>query len=220
MSVPFFVGHRVPPGMADVSHPLVARVYDAVVVDRLFGRHRAYLADGLSGAVLDLGSGTGRNLPYVDAAPDVTGVWALEPDPHMRSRAASRSRSVDVPVELVDGRAEHLPFPDDRFDAVLAGMVFCTIEDPDAALEEVVRVLAPGGEFRFFEHVHADGSVGTSQRVLEPAWRRLAGGCHLTRDSVTRFTGHPALDVLEIERAGRGVYPATPLVRGRLRKRA
>lgn len=205
---------------SDVSHPLVARVYDAVVVDPLFGTHRQYVTEGLEGSVLDLGTGTGRNLPHVDEQPEVTGVVGVEPDPHMRARAARRVQGLETPIDLVDGRGERLPYPDESFDAVLAGMVFCTIEDPAAALEEVVRVLEPGGEFRFFEHVHADGTVGTSQRLLEPAWRRLAGGCHLTRDTVELFAGHPDLDVLEMERTGRGIYPATPLVRGRLRRRS
>lgn len=206
--------------MADVSHPLVARVYDLVVLDRLFGPHRTYVAEGLEGRVLDLGTGTGRNLPYLATHGEPDGIEALDPDPHMRQRASERAASTDVPVTLTEGRAESLPYDDGALDAVVAGMVFCTIGDPDAAIDEVARVLAPGGEFRFFEHVHADGAVGTSQRVLEPAWRRLAGGCHLTRDSVRRFVSHPALDVVEIERAGRGVYPATPLVRGRLQKRS
>ncbi|MDZ7731128.1 MAG: class I SAM-dependent methyltransferase [Natrialbaceae archaeon] len=201
----------------DIAHPLVASVYDYAVPDRVFGPHRAWLLEGLSGRVLEIGAGTGANFPYVDGE-DIE-YHAIEPDPHMRSRAVETATETGLAVDLHDSRAESLPFDDGSFDAVVAGLVFCTIEDPDTALDEVVRVLRSGGEFRFLEHVHGSGITGVGQDFIEPLWSRLAGGCRLTRDSVEHFVAHESLEVLEIERVGAGIFPASPVVRGRLRKR-
>ncbi len=207
--------------MAD-SHPCLAAAYDLVVPERtLFADHRAYLVEGLSGRVLDLGAGTGATFPHVAGTVDrgVLELHAIEPDPHMRRRAERRAADLDLAVELRDGRAESLPYPADTFDVVLASLVFCTIADPDAAMAEVARVVKAGGEFRFFEHVHADGAVGTGTRLVNPLWRRLAGGCNLDRRSVERFVGHGGFDVLEIERAEMALPSPVPFVRGRLERR-
>ncbi|WP_331233535.1 class I SAM-dependent methyltransferase [Natronorarus salvus] len=201
----------------EISHPLFAAVYDPLVPEeRLFADHREYLAEGLGGTVLDLGTGTGANLPHLG---DVD-LHAVEPDPHMRRRAERRARDLGIAVEIRGDRAEALSYRDGTFDAVLSAVVFCTIADPDAALAEVARVLKPGGEFRFLEHVRDDGWREHLQRAIDPVWTRLAGGCHLTRDTVGAFVSHDAFDVVEIERVDAGVTPARPFVRGRLRRRA
>ncbi|WP_255168564.1 class I SAM-dependent methyltransferase [Natrononativus amylolyticus] len=202
----------------EISHPLFAALYDRVMPERLLLRpHREYLARGLSGRVLDLGAGNGPMFPYVDPGLEY---HAVEPDPHMRRRAREAAREAGLGVDLRDARAESLPYPDDSFDAVIAGMVFCTIADPDAALEEVARVLKPGGEVRFLEHVRADGWRATGQDLLTPVWKRAGGGCHPNRETVERFVGHEAFDLVELERVRVGVFPAAPFVRGRLRRRA
>ncbi|MFU8867229.1 class I SAM-dependent methyltransferase [Natronococcus sp.] len=202
----------------EISHPFVAAVYDTVVPDRLlFRTHREYLTADLSGRVLDIGAGTGANFPYV--AGDGIDYQAIEPDPHMRRQAAEKAREVGCEVTLRDARAESLPYADDSVDVVLSSLVFCTIADPDRALEEVARVLKPGGELRFLEHVRADGWRERGQELLNPLWSRAAGGCQLTRDTVERFVCHDAFAVEAVERVGVGIFPATPIVRGRLRRR-
>ncbi len=203
---------------AEIAHPLVATVYDWIVPERtLFAPQRRYLTADLEGRVLDIGAGTGANFPHVAAA-DVE-FHAIEPDPYMRRQAADRAREVGCAVDLRDGRAESLPYPDDAFDVVLAGLVFCTIADPDRAVDEVARVLKPGGQFRFLEHVHADGWQATGQDLLNPLWERVAGGCQLNRETVDRFVCHDAFSVDEIERLSIGIFPAKPMVRGRLSRR-
>ena len=203
----------------DISHPLVAAVYDYVVPERtLFGPHREYLAADLSGRVLDLGAGTGAHFPHVAGSDDLE-FHAIEPDPHMRKRAREKAREVGLGVDLRDARAESLPYPDDAFDVVLSSVVFCTVQDPGAALEEVARVLKPGGELRFLEHVQADGWRAKGQDFLTPVWERCAGGCHLNRNTVERFVTHDAFGVEDAERLSFGVFPVTPIVRGRLRRR-
>ncbi len=202
----------------EISHPFVAAVYDTVVPDRLLFRpHRRYLTADLSGRVLDVGAGTGANFPYLAGA-DVAS-HAIETDPHMRRQAAEKAREVGCDVTLRDARAESLPYDDDSVDVVLASLVFCTIADPDRALEEVARVLRPGGELRFLEHIRADGWRERGQELLNPLWSRAAGGCQLTRDTVERFVCHDAFAVEDLERVGVGIFPATPIVRGTLRRR-
>ncbi|MXV62002.1 methyltransferase domain-containing protein [Natronorubrum sp. JWXQ-INN-674] len=204
----------------DVDHPIFAALYDLLPQSFLFAPHREYLTRALSGRVLELGCGTGDMFPFVvDGAGEDLEYHAIEPDPNMRKRAARTARETGLEVDIRDARAESLPYPDDSFDVVVAGIVFCTVQDPDAALEEVVRVLKPDGEFRFLEHVHADGWRGTGQDLLNPLWKRTAGGCQLTRETVPRFVGHEALAVDEIDRLDFGIFPATPFVRGTLRRR-
>lgn len=208
-----------------LGHRLFAAVYDPVMAlpERwALTPHRRYLVEGLSGRVLDVGAGTGANFPYLAERARETSlaVHAVEPDPHMHRRASERAREVDLAVELCDASAERLPYADGSFDAALAGIVFCTIPHPEEALDELARVLRPGGELRFLEHVHAEGLEGRLQTLVEPVWKRVAGGCHLTRDTVGLFAGHEAFDLVEIERVGFGLFPVEPFVRGTLVRRA
>lgn len=207
-------------GERRIDHPLFAALYDRCMPDRLLvGPHREYLAADLSGRVLDLGAGTGAMIPYLASGDDDLEYHAVEPDPNMRRRAAATADRSALRTHIRGDRAESLPYVDDAFDTVLSSLVFCTIGDPDAALDEVARVLRPGGELRFLEHVRNDGWRARVQERLNPVWERAAGGCQLDRETVERFVGHDAFDALEIERTRIGVFPATPIVRGRLRRR-
>ena len=208
------------PARDEISHPVFAALYDLCPEPEDLEAQRGYLARDLSGRVLELGCGTGDMFPFVvDGATGDLEYHAIEPDPHMRKRATEAARETGPAVDLRDARAESLPYPDGSFDVVTAGIVFCTVQDPEAALEEVVRVLKPGGEFRFLEHVRADGWRRTGQELLDPLWNRVAGGCHLTRDTVGLFVDHESLTVEEIDRLDAGAFPATPVVRGTLRRR-
>ncbi|MFC6717165.1 class I SAM-dependent methyltransferase [Natrialbaceae archaeon GCM10025810] len=207
------------------SHPLFAALYDPVlwVVERtVLYPHRKYLVQDLDGRVLDLGAGTGAMFPLFDKAIESNRsieFHAIEPDPHMQRRARDRADALDLDVKIRPERAESLPYPDDSFDVVIASMVFCTITDVDAAVGEVVRVLKPGGEFRFLEHVADDGWRRRVQDLLAPMWKRAAGGCHLTRRTPSTFVRAEAFDVIELERLSIGVTPVRPFVRGRFYRR-
>lgn len=206
------------------SHPLFAAVYDpaTVVVERTLLRpHRRYLVEDLHGAVLDIGAGTGATFPYFDAVADGgVSFHAIEPDPYMRRRASEEADELGLDIELRSAGAESLPYADDSFDVVIASMVFCTIPDVEAALSEVARVLRPGGEFRFLEHVLDDGWRARVQSLLAPLWRRAAGGCHLTRRTASAFAADRSFDVVEMDRMNLGMAPIRPFVRGTLRRRA
>jgi len=151
------------------------------------GPHRKRIVEDARGDVLEVGAGNGFNFPHYRAA---TRVVAIEPDPEMLKRGLSRARAASVPIELRPGDAHHLDFPDDSFDTVIFSLVLCTIPNPARALAEARRVLRPGGEMRFYEHVRSqDPAVARKQdRWLKP-WRAVNLGCHPNRDTVATIEG-------------------------------
>jgi ubiquinone/menaquinone biosynthesis C-methylase UbiE len=166
-----------------------------------FGRWRRWLPGGASGRTLDLGTGTGRNLPWLPP-----GLPAVAVDPHPQNLAAARRRAPGV--ALVRARAEALPFRDGAFDTVLSGLVFCSVDEPAAGLAEVRRVLAPGGAFRLLEHVRSERRLEARlQDLLQPAWTWLAGGCRPNRETERA-----------VEAAGFEVEPGSRHARGTWRR--
>jgi ubiquinone/menaquinone biosynthesis C-methylase UbiE len=138
---------------------------------------RRWLVRGAHGRILELGCGTGRNLPLY--APE-SRIVALDPNPEALRSARSRSSS----THFVRGRAEALPFRDGCFDTVVSGLVFCSVADPLLGFREVRRVLKSDGTLRMLEHVrHPRALIGRMQDWVEPAWNRLSGGCHPNRDT-------------------------------------
>jgi ubiquinone/menaquinone biosynthesis C-methylase UbiE len=194
------------------GHPFAAALYDPLmrVQDRLgLGRQRVRTAREATGRTLELGVGTGRNLPHYVNATEVVGV---DPDPHMLRRARPRAAEAPVPVELIEGSAEALPFADASFDTVVVALSLCTIPDPAAALREAKRVLRPAGRLVFLEHVRSDKPwVARLQDRLERPWMCAAGGCHPNRDTVASIERE--FDVQRLWR--RGV-----IVQGEARPRA
>ncbi|HWQ27739.1 MAG TPA: methyltransferase domain-containing protein [Dehalococcoidia bacterium] len=164
------------------GHRWHASFYDRLMRSterRLMAGLRARLLGPLEGAVLEIGAGTGANLPYYAHAARVI---ATEPDPYMLRRARERLRELNHPaIDLRLASAEALPFPDASFDHVVATLVFCTVPDPEPALREVCRVLKPDGRFHFVEHVRADGVVGRAQDLIRPVWKFFAAGCVINR---------------------------------------
>jgi ubiquinone/menaquinone biosynthesis C-methylase UbiE len=132
--------------------------------------------------VLEIGMGTGRNLPFYDRS-RITQLVGVDPALQMHSLAQRRSDQAGLDVELVGLTAERLPLPDESFDTVVCTYTLCSIPNPVAALREVWRVLKPGGQFLFCEHGRApDASVARWQRRIQPLWTPMMGGCHLDRD--------------------------------------
>jgi ubiquinone/menaquinone biosynthesis C-methylase UbiE len=167
---------------------------------------RRELLSGAAGRVLDLGTGTGANLELFPAG--VEELVLAEPDQHMRRVLAEKVRRLQRPVELVGAPAEALPFADESFDCVTCTMVMCTMPNPSAALQEVARVLRPGGRFLFLEHVRSeDPGFARSQDRINRAWRFLADGCHCNRDSLATIEA----SALEVDWARRGQMPRSPL---------
>lgn len=203
---------------------MFARVYSRLrpAMDRQgAAAHRQRLLAGLTGRVLEVGAGDGGNFPLYP--PTVTGVLAVEPEPYLRARATERAAAAPVPVEVVDGVADRLPAADGTVDAVVVSLVLCSVPDQPRALAEVHRVLRPGGELRFFEHVAA-GTPGLRrvQAVVDRTlWPLLAGGCHTGRDTVGAI-GAAGFTVEGVDRfpfpPGRVPAPATPHALGTARR--
>ncbi|MFI5098898.1 MAG: class I SAM-dependent methyltransferase [Actinomycetes bacterium] len=142
---------------------------------------RRRTCEGLAGEVVEIGFGSGLNVPFYPA--DVTLVAAVEPSDVGWQLAAERLAGASVPIERAGLDGQSLPFEDDSFDAALSTWTMCTIPDAAAALGELRRVLRPGGTLHFVEHGLApDEKVQRWQRRIEPPWKRVVGGCHLTRE--------------------------------------
>lgn len=164
-------------------------------------RWRQHLVEGARGRVLEVGCGTGRDLPlYANDA------WVVGMDPDLAALQRARRRAPQVP--LVVGRAEALPFTDAVFDTVVSGLVFCSVQDPPRALKEVGRVLARDGELHMLEHVrHTRPFLARLQDRVQPAWTGVTGGCHPNRD--TEAT---------VEQAGFCIEPEGRIARGVMRR--
>jgi ubiquinone/menaquinone biosynthesis C-methylase UbiE len=171
---------------AVVRHPVFARLYPkmARALERAgMAEHRSTLLAGLIGDVVEIGAGSGANFAHYPAT--VTRVLAVEPEPRLRKVAQDATRRAPVPIQVVDGLAERLPVDDGSADAVVCALVLCSIPDQGPALREIRRVLVPGGQFRFLEHVRADTpGMARVQRFMDATfWPRIAGGCHCGRDT-------------------------------------
>lgn len=142
---------------------------------------RARVCAGLRGEVIEIGFGSGLNLPFLPD--DVATLWAVEPSRVARALSTRRRADAPVPVVFAADDAGALPFPDQRFDAALSTWTMCTLPDPVAALREVRRVLKPGRTLHFVEHgASPDEPVARWQDRATPLWHQLAGGCNLNRD--------------------------------------
>lgn len=176
---------------------VLPRVTDVALSGKAFAQLRARVASGLEGDVLEVGFGSGRNVPYYPAA--VTRVRAVDPAIGGRKLAAKRVAASAVPVEYVGVNGEQLPLEDESVDYVLTTWTLCTIPDVDRALCEIRRVLRPGGALHFVEHGLApDPKVARWQDRLTPIQRRVAGGCHLNRPIAELIAG-AGLDVGQVD---------------------
>ncbi len=161
---------------------VLPRVVDAVCATRLLVPWRERTCAGLSGCIVEIGFGAGRNVPYYPDA--VTTVYAVEPSTTSVAWAHRRHARSRVRIEHVGLDGSTVELGDESCDAALVTFTLCTVPDPLQVLDEVRRVLKPGGRLHFLEHGLApDPAVATWQRRLDPIEQRLAGGCHLTRDA-------------------------------------
>jgi ubiquinone/menaquinone biosynthesis C-methylase UbiE len=168
-----------------IEHPLFARLFDRAsrkLEERGQREHRQVLLAGLSGRVIEVGAGNGLNFPHYP--PSVTAVLAVEPEPFLRERAVEAARAAPVEITVIAGVAEALPVETASFDAGVVSLVLCSVSDQSKALAELRRVIRPGGELRFYEHVRATRPLlAHAQQAFDALWPRLAGGCHTSRDT-------------------------------------
>jgi ubiquinone/menaquinone biosynthesis C-methylase UbiE len=196
----------------DISNPLFVRFYRSqqrTAVRRGENEHRRRALEGASGCVVELGCAEGANFPLYPTT--VEEVIAVEPEPRFRERAKEAAADAPVPVRVEAGTADALPLEDGSVDAVLASLVLCTVPDQAAALAEARRVLRPGGELRFYEHVHANKQP--LRGFLEGAyrtriWPLLGGGCNPTRDTLAAIEAAG----FEVERCERIMFSPSVVV--------
>lgn len=170
-----------------VHHPVFARFYARVskaAEAKGTAEHRDELLAGLTGRVIEVGAGNGLNFRHYPSS--VTEVVAVEPESYLRQRAEEAAKAASVAVTVLDGTADQLPADDATFDAGVASLVLCSVHEQSIALAELRRVIRPGGELRFYEHVVSDRPrFARVQRALDrTVWPIVGGGCHASRDTL------------------------------------
>lgn len=207
-------------GPAYTPHPIFGRCYALISPAMDKGgviEHRRRLLAGLSGEVVEIGAGNGLNFAHYPEG--VTRVVAIEPETHLRALARRVALQAPIEIEVLDGVADHLPAEEAGFDAAVACLMLCSVPDQQAALREMHRVLRPGGQLRFLEHVRAaPGTLRRVQRLADATvWPLLFGGCHTARDTLAAITD-AGFTVQHVERfrfpAARVSQPASPHVLG------
>lgn len=160
-------------------------------------KHRKELYSGLSGNVLEIGPGTGTNMEYYSNQVSLTGV---EPNQHMHKYLQEKAQQTGKSIEIITGTAEHIPTSDESFDAVVSTLVLCSVDNLEKSLSEIKRILKPGGQFLFIEHVAAPKKtwLRNIQNAIEPLWKRITDGCHPNRET-WKSIEHAGFDKIEIE---------------------
>jgi ubiquinone/menaquinone biosynthesis C-methylase UbiE len=198
-----------------MPHPRFARFYMKTAVGaekRGAGEHRRRMLEGLSGRVVEVGAGHGLNFPYYPAS--VTEVVALEPEPMLRAAAEKAAADAPVSISVRSGTAESLPLEDTSMDAAVASLMLCSVPDQARALAEMKRVLRPGGELRFYEHVIAQKQpLRGFLQFLDRSriWPTLAAGCHPARDTSAAIEA-AGFTMERYERFGFSAAPMQPQI--------
>ncbi len=177
---------------------------------------RRQLLAELQGEVVEVGAGNGLNFPWYPES--VTRVHAVEPEPHLRARAMAAAAAAPIAVTVTGGSAEQLPCDDASFDAAVCSLMLCSVPDQEVALREVRRVLKPGGQLRFLEHVRAETTgLRRLQRTFDATvWPRIGGGCHMSRDTAAAIEG-AGFSIESLERfrfPQKGFSPTSPHIIG------
>lgn len=208
----------------DLARPRFARMYlkaSQGAERRGATEHRRRLLDGLVGTVVEVGAGHGLNFPHYPET--VTRVIAIEPEPTLRAEAVEAAKSAPVPIEAIAGVASELALGDATADAAVVSLVLCSVADQDRALGELRRVLRPGGELRFYEHVIPN--CQPKRLLLQAAdhsglWPRIAGGCHPARDTAAAIE-RAGFEIMASDRlmfSAARFEPAIPYILGAARK--
>ncbi len=180
-----------------------------------YREYREFVAGQARGRILEIGAGTGANLPYYPADADLT---LSDPNPFMLERLERKAAEQGISVRTDHNAGEELPYDDGSFDTVVGTLVMCSVGDPGKSIAEIARVLKPGGEFRFMEHVRGEGLVRERfQDLMTPVWRAIGDGCHPNRSTVPTIR-QAGLEIAETQPFSFGPYPIRPHIAGVARK--
>jgi ubiquinone/menaquinone biosynthesis C-methylase UbiE len=186
---------------------ILPHLIDLTMRNRRLAPYRERVISGAAGRVLEIGIGSGLNLPLYSS--QVKEILGLEPSARLLEMSRRTAARLSLPIRLVEGSVEAIPIDDRSIDTAVSTWTLCTIPDAGQALREICRVLRPGGQLRFVEHGRApDASVRNWQDRLTPAWKRVAGGCHLNRPIKTLIE-NAGFNVTEVET---GYLPKSPRV--------
>ena len=196
--------------MGFYSDKVVPRLVTCACGTKPILKQREKVVPEARGRVLEIGMGAGHNLPYYRAE-QVERIVGIDPCSASWALAQPRAASLGVPLEFIEGSAESIPLPDEEFDTVLMTYSLCTIPDAQAALQEMRRVLKPGGRLVFCEHGEApDASVARWQQRVNPLWRKLLGGCNLNRP-IARWISDAGFSISALDQM---YLPGTPRIAG------
>ncbi len=196
--------------MGFYSDKVVPRLVTCACGTKPILKQREKVVPQARGRVLEIGMGAGHNLPYYRAE-QIERIVGIDPCSTSWALAQPRATSLGVPLEFIEGSAESIPLPDEEFDTVLMTYSLCTIPDAQAALQEIRRVLKPGGRLVFCEHGEApDASVARWQQRVNPLWRKLLGGCNLNRP-ITRWISDAGFAISALDQM---YLPGTPRIAG------
>ena len=196
--------------MGFYSDKVVPRLVTCACGTKPILKQREKVVPQARGRGLEIGMGAGHNLPYYRAE-QVERIVGIDPCSASWALAQPRAASLGVPLEFIEGSAESIPLPDEEFDTVLMTYSLCTIPDAQAALQEIRRVLKPGGRLVFCEHGEApDVSVARWQQRVNPLWRKLLGGCNLNRP-ITRWISDAGFSISALDQM---YLPGTPRIAG------
>lgn len=181
---------------------------------------RKQLVSKATGRTLEIATGTGLNLPHYPGA--VTELVLTEPYPPMLDALRKKVNALGRNAKVVEATAEKLPFPDESFDTVVATMILCSADSPEPVLKEIARVLKPGGQYLFLEHVrNSDPKIAKRQDRLQPGWYLFGNGCHCNRDTVqTLKQSSLTLEELYDDKIPRAWKIVEAMVAGRARRAA
>lgn len=193
----------------------VGEWYDTHVLPRVIGcvcstgqvmKRRSMVVPLARGDVFELGCGGGINHPFY-ISDQITSYSGIDPHPGLLDNAHKAAREKGWQADIREGVGEDIPFPASSFDSVVCTFTLCSVQEPRRVLSEMLRILRPGGQTLFLEHGRApDVGVAKWQDRIEPIWKRLAGGCHLTRPIGSAFRGSG----FEVEPFGQGYLPKSP----------
>ena len=196
--------------MGFYANTIVPRLVTCACGTKPILKQREKVVPEARGQVLEIGMGAGHNLPYYQRD-QVERVVGIDPCSTSWGLAQPRAKKLGVPIEFIEGSAESMPLPDAAFDTVLMTYSLCTILDAQAALQEMRRVLKPGGRLVFCEHGEApDATVARWQLRINPVWRRLLGGCNLNRP-ITRWITDAGFFIGKLDQM---YLPGTPRIAG------
>ena len=196
--------------MGFYANTIVPRLVTCACGTKPILKQREKVVPEARGQVLEIGMGAGHNLPYYQRG-QVERIVGIDPCSTSWGLAQPRAEKLGVPIEFIEGSAESMPLPDAAFDTVLMTYSLCTILDAQAALQEMRRVLKPGGRLVFCEHGEApDATVARWQQRVNPVWRRLLGGCNLNRP-ITRWITDAGFSIGKLDQM---YLPGTPRIAG------